>query len=131
MQGGLGFFGNEGLGAQLLLQVFDFLRAGQQAGLFRVGRVKAHAVRGDAVAAGHIDRLAGRELRAQGQGFGQGAGAKAAGQPVGEQGVQGGVVQAQAAGQGLKARRLPGRVCRRWRGQRVEGQARGRGVVLK
>jgi hypothetical protein len=58
---------NQRLGAQLLVQVLDLLGAGQQAGLLGVLRVKAHAVGGDGMAAGHIDHFAGLQLARAGQ----------------------------------------------------------------
>ena len=63
--GGLGtnqrrarLFGDQGLGAQLLFQVLDFLLARQQAGLLGILRIEAHAVRRDGVAALDVDHFA-------------------------------------------------------------------------
>ncbi len=58
-QGRARLLGDERLCLELLVEVLDFLRARQQAGLLVVGRVEAHAVRADGVAAGDVDGLAG------------------------------------------------------------------------
>jgi len=57
------------LRTQAFFQVVDLLRAGQQAGLLRIGRIKTHAVRGDGMAAHDVDRLARQQARARGQGI--------------------------------------------------------------
>ena len=56
-QRGARLFGDQGLGAQLLFEVLDFLLARQQAGLLGILRVEAHAVRRDGMAALDVDRL--------------------------------------------------------------------------
>ena len=83
------------LGTQFLLQVFDLLRPGQQAGLLGVLRIKTHAVRAHGMAGCHIDGLARLQLRAAVQRIVQRLRGVAALQPVHQHGVQPGVVHAQ------------------------------------
>ncbi len=61
-QRGARFFGDQRLGAQLLLEVLDLLLARQQAGLLGILRIEAHAVRGDRMAALDVDRFARLQL---------------------------------------------------------------------
>ena len=73
-QGGAGLLGDQGLGAQGFFQLFDFLGAIKQAGLFGILGVKADAVGADGMAFGHQQPFTGLELAAAVQGFIQGGG---------------------------------------------------------
>ncbi len=98
-QRGARFFADQRLGAQLALQVFHFLLAGQQAGLLGIRRVEADAVRGHGMAALHVDDLAGLQRVALGQRLFEARGGVAAVQPVGQQRLLARIVQAQQVGQ--------------------------------
>ena len=69
--GGAGLVGDQLLRLDFALQVLDLLLAGQQAGLFGVGRVEAHAVRVDQMAGLDHAGGAGRQRGAHGQRLGQ------------------------------------------------------------
>ena len=114
------------LRTQLLFEVLDLLRARQQAGLLGIGRVEAHAVRADAVAAFYIDGLARLQLATLGQRVFQRGRGVAAGQPVGQQGLLRRIVQAQQVGQRGQRAALLGR---RGLGRAVEGQPGGRRIL--
>ena len=58
-----GLFMDQGLGAHLFLQVFNFLRPRQQTRLFVVGRIKTHAQLGDTMPLRHINHLTGHQGR--------------------------------------------------------------------
>ena len=126
-QRGARFVGNQRLGAQFLFQVLNLLRTRQQARLFGVLRVKAHAVAADGVARGHVDHFARLQAGAAVQGLVQRLGNAAALQPVGQHRAQAGVVDAQQVCQpGVRARGL------RHTGSRgaVESQTRRRRIVF-
>ena len=107
--GGAGLVGDQLLRLDFALQVLDLLLAGQQAGLFGVGRVEAHAVRVDQMAGLDHAGGAGRQRGAHGQRLGQIWRGIDPCQPLVEQRAQVGIGDAQQAGQ----RRQPGGRCRR------------------
>ena len=70
----------------------------QQAGLLAVGSVESQVMGTDAMTGRGPDRLPRRQLAAQGKRLLQRVGAPAAGQPLGQQGLQTSVVQFQLLG---------------------------------
>ena len=92
---GARLFVDELLGTQFLVQVFDFLGARQQAGLFAVLGVKVDAVGGDGVAGLYVDGFTGLQLRALRQRLIERTGGIAAMQPLGQDGQQARFVHAQ------------------------------------
>ena len=110
-QGRARFFGDQRLRAQLLFEVLDLLLPRQQAGLLGVLREEAGAVGGDRVAALEVDDLARLELRPRRQRLLETRRSKAAMQPVRQQRLLAGVIQAQQLRQARQRRlgfRRPG-----------------------
>ena len=109
---------------KLLVQIFDFLRAGQQTGLLRIGRIKTDTVGADGVATFNMNRFAGLQRRAFGQRvFKTGCGVTTL-QPVSHHRFLPGIVDLQQIGQprqrgcGLRRggqRRAEERQLGRWR----------------
>ena len=127
-QRGAGFFRDQVLGSQLLVQVFDFLLARQQAGLLGILRIEAHAVRGDRVAALHVNHFAGLQPVARRQRLFETGGREATVQPVRQQGLLAGVVQAQQVRQPWER---SGRFRRGGRRRTVERQFGRRRVIAE
>ena len=77
-QGAAGLVRNQGVGAHLLVQVLDFLRPRQQAGLLGVGGVEGQAVARHGMSCRGVNGLTGLQAFALGQGFFQRGGGVAA-----------------------------------------------------
>ena len=121
------FFQNQGLRAQLLVDVFNLLRPSEQACLLRILRIKAHAVRAHAMPALDVNHLARLQLVARSQGVFNGVGGVAAMQPSAQQGLQPRIMNAQQIQQlGQAARLISGSASQ---GQRVKSQFRGRRIL--
>ena len=93
--GALGVFGDQHLRTLLAVEAFDFLRTGQHAGLFTVGRVKGHGVLADGMALAGHDHFALRQLAALRQRFVDAGGGVDTFQPIGQQRLQTGITQPQ------------------------------------
>ena len=104
-QGIAGLVCNQRLGAHFLVQVLDFLRTRQQAGLLGVLCIKRHAVLRDGMSTGQVNGFARLQLAAAGQGIVQRGRGVTALQPVAQHGAQAGVVQPQQICQARQAAR--------------------------
>ena len=101
-QGAAGLVRNQGVGTHLLVQVLDFLRPRQQAGLLGVGGIESQAVARHGMACRGVNGLTGLQTLALGQGFFQRGCRVAALEPVGQQGAQAAVGQVQPVGQSVQ-----------------------------
>ena len=129
-QRGFGFFADQQLRAQAFFQVVNVLRAGQQASLRRIRRIKTHAVGADGMAAHDINRLARLQAFARRQRVVQRGRGVAAVQPVAHQCRQAHIVQAQQISQRLEGERWVGSARRCGVGRRIKREFGRRAVLV-